>query len=127
MMEDLRFPRRQIETTGTLVVVVGPSGAGKDTLMASAARHFAGREDVHFVQRVITRAEEAGGEDHKWVTEAEFIQMRQAGAFAVDWEAHGLHYGIPSSVQEKLALGHLVVANGSRSILETFARVFSRL
>lgn len=49
---------------GTMVVVVGPSGAGKDTLMNLAARRFKGREDVHFVRRVITRHRDAGGEDH---------------------------------------------------------------
>ena len=47
---------------GLLVVVVGPSGAGKDTLMRAAAEHFEGRPDVHFVQRAITRPAEAGGE-----------------------------------------------------------------
>lgn len=40
---------------GIMVVVVGPSGAGKDTLMNLAARHFSGRADVHFTRRVITR------------------------------------------------------------------------
>ncbi|MGO7947103.1 phosphonate metabolism protein/1,5-bisphosphokinase (PRPP-forming) PhnN, partial [Rhizobium ruizarguesonis] len=47
-----------------MVVVVGPSGAGKDTLMNLAARRFKGRDDVHFVRRVITRQRDAGGEDH---------------------------------------------------------------
>lgn len=110
---------------GTLVVVVGPSGAGKDTLMARAMQHFAGREDVHLVRRVITRPEDAGGEAHQAVSETEFEAMRDAGAFAVSWEAHGLHYGIPANVHEKLALGHLVIANGSRSVLSAFAAAFS--
>lgn len=123
-------PRLQSQSglaPGTLVAVVGPSGAGKDTLMSHAAKHFHGRHDVHFVQRVITRPEEAGGEAHKGVTEEEFEQLRRAGLFAVDWRAHGLLYGIPSAVREKLALGHLVVANGSRSALPSFGKAFSRL
>ncbi|MGO8557602.1 phosphonate metabolism protein/1,5-bisphosphokinase (PRPP-forming) PhnN, partial [Rhizobium ruizarguesonis] len=46
-----------------MVVVVGPSGAGKETLMNLAARRFKGRDDVNFVRRVITRHRDAGGED----------------------------------------------------------------
>lgn len=109
---------------GTMVVVVGPSGAGKDTLMALAARHFAGRADVHFVRRVITRDVDAGGEDHRSVSESDFDAMQRAANFAVWWSAHGLKYGIPASVLEELAKGRLVIANGSRSVLDRFAAVF---
>ena len=112
---------------GIMVVVVGPSGAGKDTLMNIAARHFADRDDVHFVRRVITRDGDAGGEDHLAVSEAGFASMEQAGAFAVWWEAHGLKYGIPAEVSVALSRGHLVVANGSRSALHRFQAVFPRL
>ncbi|AGB69619.1 MULTISPECIES: phosphonate metabolism protein/1,5-bisphosphokinase (PRPP-forming) PhnN [Rhizobium] len=114
-------------TAGTLAVVVGPSGAGKDTLMNLAAQHFAGRPDVHFVRRVITRDGDAGNEDHKSVSEADFDAMEQAGAFAVSWEAHGLKYGIPADVTDELARGNLVIANGSRSALHRFQAAFPRL
>jgi ribose 1,5-bisphosphokinase len=112
---------------GLMVVVVGPSGAGKDTLMNIAAEHFAGREDVHFVRRVITRDDEAGNEDHLSVSEADFEAMRRDGGFAVSWDAHGLKYGIPDSVRKELAQGHLVIANGSRSALHLFKDAFPRL
>jgi len=118
---------RLLPASGTLVAVVGPSGAGKDTLMAIAVAHFADHDDVHFVQRVITRACDAGGEDHKSVSEAEFEDLRAGGGFAVDWDAHGLRYGIPAAVHEKLSLGHLVIANGSRSVLGHFKQAFRTL
>ncbi|NTF66428.1 phosphonate metabolism protein/1,5-bisphosphokinase (PRPP-forming) PhnN [Agrobacterium rhizogenes] len=114
-------------TAGIMVVVVGPSGAGKDTLMNLAARHFAGRSDIHFVRRVITRDGDAGNEDHRSVSDADFDAMEQDGAFAVSWEAHGLKYGIPSDVEGELANGHLVVANGSRSVLHRFQTAFPKL
>ncbi|NTG50142.1 phosphonate metabolism protein/1,5-bisphosphokinase (PRPP-forming) PhnN [Agrobacterium rhizogenes] len=114
-------------TAGIMVVVVGPSGAGKDTLMNLAARHFAGRSDIHFVRRVITRDGDAGNEDHRSVSDADFDAMEQDGAFAVSWEAHGLKYGIPSDVEGELANGHLVVANGSRSVLHRFQAAFPKL
>ncbi|NLS01837.1 phosphonate metabolism protein/1,5-bisphosphokinase (PRPP-forming) PhnN [Rhizobium sp. P32RR-XVIII] len=112
---------------GIMVVVVGPSGAGKDTLMALAAKHFSGRAEVHFVRRVITRDGGAGGEDHLSVSDAGFASMEQSGSFAVWWEAHGLKYGIPAEVSVALGKGHLVIANGSRSALHHFKAVFPRL
>ena len=109
---------------GMMVVVVGPSGAGKDTLMAAAAKHFHGRPDIHFVRRVITRDHDAGGEDHLAVSPQGFASMEQAGSFSVWWEAHGLKYGIPSEVSVALARGNLVIANGSRSALGHFKSAF---
>ena len=114
----------QGKTTGHMVVVVGPSGAGKDTLMAYAARHLAGRTDVVFVRRVITRDGDAGGEDHDAVSEPEFDRMAEDGGFAVSWEAHGLRYGIPSQVLQQITNGRLVLANGSRSALPRFKAAF---
>jgi ribose 1,5-bisphosphokinase len=116
-----------LQSTGTMVVVVGPSGAGKDTLMSLAARHFAGRANVHFVRRVITRDVDAGGEDHQSVSEAEFECLDRAGAFAVSWGAHGLNYGIPAEVDRYLAEGRIVIANGSRSALDRFEAAFERV
>ncbi len=113
--------------TGVMAVVVGPSGAGKDTLMNLAARHFAGRPDIHFVRRVITRDGDAGNEDHRSVSDADFDAMEKAGAFAVSWEAHGLKYGIPADVTDELARGNLVIANGSRSVLHRFQAAFPKL
>jgi ribose 1,5-bisphosphokinase len=114
-------------SAGTMVVVVGPSGAGKDTLMALAAAHFAGRADAHFVRRVITRGADAGGEDHLSVSESDFDAMQRTAGFAVWWSAHGLKYGIPASVFDELAKDRLVVANGSRSVLDRFEAAFPRL
>ncbi|MBA5802242.1 phosphonate metabolism protein/1,5-bisphosphokinase (PRPP-forming) PhnN [Rhizobium changzhiense] len=112
---------------GIMVVVVGPSGAGKDTLMNLAARRFKGRDNVHFVRRVITRHRDAGGEDHLSVSLEGFASMEQSGSFAVWWEAHGLKYGIPAEVSVALSRGHVVVANGSRSALHRFQAAFPRL
>ncbi|QEE45686.1 phosphonate metabolism protein/1,5-bisphosphokinase (PRPP-forming) PhnN [Rhizobium sp. WL3] len=113
--------------TGTLIAVVGPSGVGKDSLMDIARHHFAGRDDLRFVRRVITRAEDAVGEDHHAVTSEAFEELSKSGAFAVSWQAHGLGYGIPSDVYDDLAAGHVVIANGSRSALDAFHAAFPHL
>jgi len=49
---------------GTLVLVVGPSGAGKDSVIGALRQRLAGDDRVAFARRVITRAVEEGGEAH---------------------------------------------------------------
>ncbi len=99
--------------TGPLYAVVGPSGAGKDTLMAAA---HAARPDLAVVRRVITRPESAGGEEFEGVSEAEFALRLAAGQFALHWRAHGLNYAIPEAELAPMAQGP-VLFNGSRAAL----------
>jgi len=113
--------------TGAMIVVVGPSGAGKDSVMAYAARHFAGEPRLGFVRRAITRPADAGGEAHEAIDADGFRRLKAEGAFAVSWEAHGLSYGIPGETQARLANGVTLVANGSRSALPAFADAYPRL
>lgn len=110
--------------TGQVFAVVGPSGAGKDTLMAEAARV---RPELHLVRRAITRPEAAGGEPFEGVTTEEFSRRLAAGAFALHWNAHGLSYGIPRTALEVAAMGRTVLFNGSRSVLARAAEVFPGL
>ncbi|WP_230640314.1 phosphonate metabolism protein/1,5-bisphosphokinase (PRPP-forming) PhnN [Shinella sumterensis] len=112
---------------GTMVVVVGPSGAGKDSVMSYAARHFAGEARVQFVRRVITRPADAGGEAHEAIDAAGFARRKSEGGFAVSWEAHDLSYGIPAGTLAQLEKGVTLIANGSRSALPAFAAAFPRL
>jgi ribose 1,5-bisphosphokinase len=102
--------------SGRLVMIIGASGAGKDTLLGFAKTRLAERTDIVFVKRVITRPVDAT-EAHEPVDEAAFAVRQRAGGFALDWEAHGLLYGIPKSIEADLASGRQVVANVSRSIV----------
>lgn len=120
-------PQSRLDTLGTMIVVVGPSGAGKDTLIDYAAERLRHHSDVHFVRRVITRDSDAGGENHVGCSEDAFQQKKVAGEFCVSWSAHGLHYGIPASVKEHLTRGGVAVANGSRSALPHFRSAFPSL
>ncbi len=100
-----------------LVLVVGPSGAGKDSLLNAARAGFRNDPRIHFARRVITRPEDPGGEDHEPVTEAEFARRD----FALSWSAHGLRYGIPATV---LKAAPVVVANVSRGVIAEAAAKF---
>lgn len=112
---------------GALLVVVGPSGAGKDSVMGYAARHFSDCADIHFIRRVITRPSDAGSEVHESVSVAEFVEMEQAGAFAVSWDAHGLKYGIPEEVRRNVDSGATAIVNGSRGALPAFRAAFGAI
>lgn len=101
-----------------LILVVGPSGAGKDTLLEAASRALADDPRFRFVRRVITRPADAGGEAHEAVTEAQFATRE----FALQWQSHGLRYGIPA---EALVNGAAVVANVSRTVIAEAAQRFT--
>lgn len=107
------------ERQGAFVAVVGPSGAGKDTLLAYAKARLSAeaRLRVHFVRRVITRAADGSTEDHDTLSPAAFERAEADGAFALSWEAHGLRYGLPETVDRHISAGDTVVANLSRSTI----------
>lgn len=111
-------------TGGRLIAVVGPSGVGKDSVMAAV---HAALPQMHLVRRVITRPAEPGAEDHDPVTPDVFRAMVENKAFAVHWSAHGLHYGIPVTVKHRLNKGTDCLANFSRRALPEAALTFPRL
>lgn len=106
---------------GRLIAVVGPSGAGKDSVMDGLC---AVCPDLHRTRRVITRATDAGGEAFEAVTAADFAKRAARGAFALHWTAHGLSYGIPNHVKQVIDEGRDVLANLSRGVLAKAVEVF---
>ncbi len=100
---------------GRLIAVVGPSGVGKDSVMAGLV---AARPALMVARRVITRDAALGGEDFDPVDEATFHRAVAAGAFALHWGAHGLYYGIPVQVADNVVAGQEVLANLSRGVLD---------
>lgn len=107
--------------SGTLVLVVGASGVGKDTLMAASKAALAGDPRFVFPRRVVTRPADAALEDHDSVTPAQFAAARAAGAYALSWDAHGLNYGLPASLEGELAAGRVAVFNASRGAVTAAA------
>lgn len=101
-----------------LILVVGPSGAGKDSLMDGACARLAAQGRFHFARRVVTRPADAGAEDHDSVTPGQFARMDAAGAFLLSWAAHGLGYGVLRSVDDQRHNGVAVVANVSRQVVD---------
>lgn len=113
--------------TGTLFLIVGPSGSGKDSVIDTARLRLAqsaGGSNILFARRTITRVADPDGEDHVPATEAAFETDRAAGRFTLDWSAHGLRYGISADQLAPLAEGRAMVANVSRTILAAAAQRF---
>jgi ribose 1,5-bisphosphokinase len=101
---------------GRLVVVIGPSGAGKDTLIARARARLDGHRTIVFPRRIVTRAA-SDAEDHDTVSDDDFAAGAQGGAFAFWWEAHGLKYALPAAIDDDIRAGRTVVCNVSRGIV----------
>ncbi len=112
---------------GRIIVVVGPSGAGKDSLIGYAKTVFSDHPNVRFVRRVITRPCDGATEDHASMTPEAFAAENEAGGFAVTWAAHGLQYGIPAEHRAFVTAGGVAIANGSRPALSLFDKAFAAM
>ncbi len=106
---------------GVFVAVMGPSGSGKDTLIAHAKARV-DPDRVLFVRRIVTRAADSAAEEHDTMSPHDFAEAETAGAFALSWPAHGLSYGLPASVDTAIASGQVAVANVSRAVLPLLKR-----
>lgn len=100
-----------------LVYVIGPSGAGKDSVLQGLRQRWPQAAGAHWARRCITRAAEAGGEQHESMDTATFERHRLAEGFAMHWTANGLLYGVRHSEIEPLRDGRWVFVNGSRGWL----------
>jgi ribose 1,5-bisphosphokinase len=100
-----------------LVYVVGPSGAGKDSVLAWLRQRLPQSPAIHWARRTITRPTRACDEPHEAVDEAQFRSLRERGAFALSWQANGLHYGVRNSELAPIDHGNWVLLNGSRAYL----------
>jgi ribose 1,5-bisphosphokinase len=101
---------------GRLVVVVGPSGAGKDTLLGLARDDFLDDPNIVFPRRLVTRAP-SRFEENQAVSEAAFAKSVAAGRFAFWWDAHGLKYALGIAIDDHIRAGKTVVCNVSRGVV----------
>ncbi|MFV0423842.1 phosphonate metabolism protein/1,5-bisphosphokinase (PRPP-forming) PhnN [Oleidesulfovibrio sp.] len=102
---------------GRLIYVVGPSGAGKDSVLRKARIRLGGG-NAAFAHRYITRPPESDGENHVALSEKEFWKRLRCGCFAMNWASHGLLYGIGREIDDWMSNGFTVVVNGSRAYFQ---------
>lgn len=97
---------------GTLFLVVGPSGAGKDTLIEEACRR---NPQIFLMPRIVTRR--TAQDSDPTVSPEEFATLKRDHAFSLSWDANGIRYGIERDLEERLKAGQSVLLNGSRTIV----------
>ena len=95
-----------------LVIISGPSGVGKDTII-DALRDRPRDPDYHYVVTCITRQPRPGevpDVSYQFLTEPDFLALRDAGELLEANEVHGHWYGTPRrQVAQALAEGHDVI------------------
>ena len=111
---------------GRLVLVVGPSGAGKDTLLGLAKAGCVEDETIVFPRRIVTR-DASAAEDNVAVTPDEFRRGLAHGDFAVHWEAHGLSYALPRGIDDDIRSGRTIVANVSRTVISALRQTYANV
>lgn len=99
------------------MLVVGPSGSGKDTLIGLARDALADDRRFIFPRRVITRTAQADAEDHDTMDLASFEKAEAEGSFALSWGAHGLRYGITRASLAALDEDATAIINVSRQVI----------
>jgi ribose 1,5-bisphosphokinase len=109
---------------GRLILVVGPSGAGKDTLLGLAKAACADDGRIVFPRRVITRQASAS-EDNEEVSAGTFEAALARDEYAMHWDAHGHRYALSRAIDDDIRAGHTVVANVSRTIIATMRRAYA--
>lgn len=110
-------------TNAPLFYVMGPSGAGKDSVLGRARALLPADASVVFAHRYITRPPETSGENHVALSGTEFALRRTHGLFAFHWQAHGNHYGIGREIHAWRKAGLTVVVSGSREHFQNVAGV----
>ncbi len=103
---------KALELTGTvhpmLVIISGPSGVGKDTIIA-AMQERDHKPAYHYVVTCTTRARRPGevdGVSYHFLTPAQFQDLRDAGELLEANEVHGNWYGTPrEGVRQALCCG----------------------
>lgn len=109
---------------GRLIVVVGPSGAGKDTLLGLARAACADDRSIVYPRRVVTR-EASSSEDNEQLSCDAFREALARGDFAMHWQAHGHSYALRREIDPDIRAGRTVVVNVSRTVIGEMRRRYA--
>lgn len=103
---------------GTLFLIVGNSGSGKDSIIYGAAEKYpSDLKQIQIVKRYITRPP-SETEDNYCISVDKFKEMEEQGKFALKWHIYHLDYGVPIEIDDWLKKGHPVIVNVSRTIID---------
>ena len=116
-----RLPLANLPEPGRLFFFVGPSGAGKDSLLRWVQQRLPQSNTV-FARRTVTKP--AAADTHEAVDTASFWNLAAAGQFAMQWQVDGISYGVRRSIEADLQAGSDVVINGSREYVPQLQQLY---
>ncbi|AHJ30305.1 guanylate kinase [Nodularia spumigena UHCC 0039] len=123
-------PTKESPSPGRLIVLTGPSGVGKGTLMQALLKRH---PELYYSVSVTTRSPRPGeinGENYYFISRTKFEQLVSQGEF-LEWaEFAGNYYGTPrEAVLNQVRSGNLVVLEielkGARQIRTSFPSALS--
>ncbi|MEA5512956.1 guanylate kinase [Nodularia sp. UHCC 0506] len=123
-------PIKESPSPGRLIVLTGPSGVGKGTLMQELLKRH---PELYYSVSVTTRSARPGetnGENYYFISRSKFEQLVAQGEF-LEWaEFAGNYYGTPrEAVLNQIQSGKLVMLEieleGARQIRVSFPSAFS--
>lgn len=115
------------ELPGTLFLIVGNSGSGKDTIISEILKKYPSNlKQIYVPKRFITR-KSSQTEKSISITVEKFKSMEENGQFALKWHIYNLDYGIPIEIDGWLKKGHPVIINVSRTIVNIARELYKNI
>ena len=112
---------------GILVLVVGNSGSGKDSIISEVVKRFPSKlKEIHLTRRYITRSA-SETENNIATTPETFKEMSLNNKFALEWHIYELDYGVPVDIDDWLQKGHPVIVNVSRTIVKKARSIYRNI
>ena len=112
---------------GILVLVVGNSGSGKDSIISEVVKRFPSNlKEIHLTQRYIIRPT-SETEDNVVITPEIFKEMSLQKKFSLEWHIYDLDYGVPIDIDDWLKKGHPVIVNVSRTIVKKARSIYRNI
>lgn len=110
----------------TIVIIEGPSGVGKDTIINTLLETYPDRfgRPINVTTRPM-RENESQNNPYYFVTEEEFFRLRNAGDIFEHTMRHGTYRGMrKSSFDSILSQGKIVLRDCDRFGLEALKKIF---
>ena len=112
---------------GTIFLVIGNSGSGKDSIMMGAIERLPPElKEAFLTKRYITRPP-SEFEDNYTITTEKFQEMDKQGKFALKWHIYHLDYGVPIEIDDWLKEGHPVFVNVSRTVVDVARELYENI
>ena len=93
--------RKQQDKRGNLIILSGPSGVGKGTVLSALMKEY---DDIHYSVSATTRKPRVGeeeGNDYYFMSEEKFESLVEKNEF-LEWaQVHNNYYGTPKKYVEK--------------------------